>query len=324
MLLVEMSINAVLKRLSMEGLALDHWWANMITSFTPPQYSLPKDYGGYARLDFGSIILSPDLFKGDWPPPASCPITVKYTATDEASAETLFSGTAHRAGFDRDSISYDLHGTAYDTVVATNQAFDDTLANVMAWAADPTRLNLTLDTTAARAPSPALIHTMTSDRLLIDTISDFCAFFSHCFHIEAGTLYLVDMLADNGSEVLTEYDYFPSTYEDVVPTSIITGGDYSRASAYPYGEALSLSEAYHSAQANIEAALDDILSVINRPRCRLRVPLLGGLPAPGKKVSWTDSSLVVDTAAYIRARRISYDFENEVVEIEGEGEITAA
>jgi len=43
------------------------------------------------------------------------------------------------------------------------------------------------------------------------------------------------------------------------------------------------------------------------------------MPTIGEKITWEDTSLGQDTDAYIRARAIQYDFDNEVMIIEGEG-----
>lgn len=321
MLLVEFTINATLHRISMEGIPLTHWWDNKIIAFDPPQYSIVKTYGGYCQLRYGSIRLNPDLFENGWPPPINCDITVKYTATDEASAETLFTGKAHIAQANRTGIKYDIYGPSYSTTKAISTAWNDTLVNVMSAACSD--LSLTLDSSAARSPSPTVIHTLTSDRLLIDIISDFCAFYTHLFYISGSTLYLVDMLGDNGTRIITEFGFFPSDYKWQVPLSAVTNNDYTKFSAYPYGNS-TYQEAYHSTGSNIEDAFEDILDIVHKPGTALKIPLLGSLPVPGEKISWTDTALAQDTDMYIRARKLRYDFEKEEITVEGEGVISAA
>jgi len=47
---------------------------------------------------------------------------------------------------------------------------------------------------------------------------------------------------------------------------------------------------YHDTQANVETALSDILTLVNRPRIHIGIPFEGSLPNPGKKLSWADES----------------------------------
>ena len=326
MLLIEATINSTLHRVSMEGIALAHYWDNMVISFDPPQYQVANQYGGYVRPGFGGIAFSYDLFSGDWPPPTKIDLAVYYTASDEASRELLFDGAAHLRRMTREMVEYELFGPSFSAVVADGQVFDDTLVNVVSWFCDTSRLNLSVNSTYARSPSPAVKFTQSGEALAIDLLSDICSFFTHLFYIENSTLHLVDMLADGGSRAITEFDFFPSTYDWNVPLALArtTPNNYTRTSSYSYGNELNLSVEYHDTQSNVEDALDDIIAVMNKPRCELRIPLLGNLPDPGEKISWTDSSLGQDTDAYIRCRTLRYDFQSEEVVVEGEGALSAA
>lgn len=118
MLLVEITINGVVNRVSVEGHGLSHNWKPRIIGFDAPTLALPSDHGGYAKLEFGGISFSPLLFVGDWPPPVSCPIAIYYTDTTEAARELLFKGMAHLLGFNRERISYSLYGPAYDEIIS--------------------------------------------------------------------------------------------------------------------------------------------------------------------------------------------------------------
>jgi len=352
MLLVEATINDTLHRISAEGIALDHYWDNRVISFDPPQYQLANLYGGYVRPGFGDIEFSHDLFADDWPPPVNMEITTYYTATDEDAMERLFSGTGHIKRMTRDGIVYELFGPSYESIIVYNEhyqiggmggdtymiggmgsdeyrlgpgeavSFDDTLVNVATWFAH--RFSLDIDTTYARSPSPDVIFSMTADQIAINLLSDICAFFTHLFYISGGTLYLIDMLADAGSETITEFDFFPSEYEYNVPVAIARTANYARPSSYYYGQDLSLGTEFVDTKEKVEAALDNIIAVLNKAGCALKMPFLGSVPTPGKKISWTDTSLGQDTDAYIRCRTIRYDFDNEEVIIEGEGELEAA
>jgi len=114
MLLVEITINGAVRRVSIEGHALVNNWQPYIVGFDAPSLAISSDHGGYAKMSFGSITFNPTLFIDDWPPPVSCPLSIYYTDTDEAARELVFSGTAHLKSFGRESISYALFGPSYD------------------------------------------------------------------------------------------------------------------------------------------------------------------------------------------------------------------
>jgi len=382
MLLVEITINGVKNYVSIDGHGLTNNWKPRIIGFDAPMLALPSDHGGYARLTFGSIQFNPLLFAGDYPPPVSCPIAIYYTDTTEAARELIFEGTAHLASFDRESVSYELHGPSYDEMLTikgvgplvsgraykiisyvagddfTNVGGTNVTGNIFtASGTTPTvwanfsklapiwnmTLNATItdilsripeitsvDTGYARASSPDVLYTLASDRLAINTASDIAAFYSHLIYIIGSTAYLVDMLLDNGADWdLTEFKFFAmAQYKNKTPLAAITcssgGVVYSEVSAYSYGTTTSV-EPYHSTQANIEAALTDILAIENSPRINISVPMIAGnFPRLGQKITIPDTSHIADLSSWIRARKLSYDFLNDSINIEGEGAIAAA
>jgi hypothetical protein len=434
MILAEMVINSVTHRISIEGNDPDYeWtynWKPLIVSFAAPQYRMDQKHGGFCRLSFGAIELSPDLFDSDWPPPMSCELTVKYTATNDSATETFFTGTCHRKTISRDSIVYDLHDAAYDVdlleegtdyngaTVALPRAFgnvayrkvvrladvgspskptyhtgyilgtkgidwhvyddgknidsnvtdngddtfslsatpvgevtisgtgeDTTLAEVIAWAASASYLNLTANTTNWDNSIPDLAHWADKQQKMIDFLSEVSAFFSHLVYIRTATIYLVSMGTDNGTDTITEYDFLPSKWTDAPPVAIIRSKWITRAaveetigkyvkdteteayqeSSYAYGKDQSLTP-FTTDMDDIKTCLAAILTTIHKPVCSLPMPLLGSLPSPGKKISWADTALGQGTDCYIRARSITYDFDNdnEEVKIEGEGVMAAA
>jgi hypothetical protein len=186
----------------------------------------------------------------------------------------------------------------------------------------------TVNTTYARASSPNVTHNITGDTLAIQLASDIAAFYSHLIYVVGDTAYLVDMLRDNGSRTLTEYQFFASpTYEYKVPVAsvgcTVGSASYSKASSYAYGTAMKI-DPYHVAKANIETALTNILTCENAPRAQVKVPMIAGnFPAPGEKVTFPDTGNVADLSTYIRVRKMQFDFVNSMITLEGEGAITA-
>lgn len=321
MLLAEITINAVMHRVSNQPVSLVNYWDNYILTVSPPKYSCTEITGGYCRPSFGSLSFDPTLFSSDWPPPTEIGVVIKHTESTEAAATTIFSGTGQIESFDRASIGYDLYSGDYGTVLSSGSAFDDTLGNVFSWACDPARLNLTLNTTYARVISPEVTYTTTSDMLLTDFLNDVSAFFSHFFYISGSTLYLVDMLLDNTTKTLTEFDFFKASYECRPPIAIATTDSFYVTSSYTYGDTENY-EAYHDTQANVEAALTDIITISNRKRVIVPIPFSASLPIPGQKISFTDSSLYISTGVEMWVRALTYDFDNDKIFIEGDAILT--
>ena len=113
MILAELTISGTVHYISNEPAALVKWFAPRIFGFTPPQYNLRTDYGGYTQMSFGDITLSPALFASNWPPPKQCSIVIKHTETTLAAAVTLFSGYVYLDAFDRTSVEYSIYDTIY-------------------------------------------------------------------------------------------------------------------------------------------------------------------------------------------------------------------
>lgn len=439
-LLTEFDINAVTRRLSIDGVALTHWWDNQIIEFDTLVYQMTENYGGYVRLGFGRISFTHDLFENDWPPPVNGEVRIKYTESTEALAETFFSATAHLAEITREKISYEVFEPEYDIDILTlatnydgdsvplpiafgtvghrnpirlpdagggNQRYsmagiqgaiatcgtgggdvwciyddginiasnasmvgsnvfeltaapvgevtisgigaDTELEEIFDWACGASYLNVTLATPAARAVSPSVNYWASSQMKVVDFLNKISSFFTHIFYIKDTTLYLIDMLLDNGSRTITEFDFFPLTYTYLIPTKQIKSEwevgepgewqdpagagaaavyvkrddkEYIKESSYPYGNELEI-EPVTDVRADIETALTNILTVLHSTRCNVRLPLQGSLPVPGEKISWTDESHKISTDMNIRCRTVKYDFTNEKIIIEGEGTLSA-
>lgn len=321
MFLFTFDIDGTDHRISTEGYELEHFWKPKVASFKKPAYRTQFDYGGWVMLDIGEIGFVPDLFDSDWPPPLTGDIKMEYTTTTEAAADTISEGYAYLKKINYKEVVYDVVGTEHTNQLASATAYNDTLVNVFTDLCGAGKLNLTLDSTAARDPSPNVTHTTSGKQLTINFASKLAAFYTHCFYIEGTTLYLIDMLADNGSRTLTEHQYFPSNYNYNRFVSQITNTTVSRFSTYPAGQVMRVT-AYHDTAANVETCFDNIMTVINSPTCALELPFTSK-PEPGEKISWSDTKLGQDTDAWIRARDITYDFDAMIATISGEGAITA-
>lgn len=317
-MLVEITINGTLHRVSTYDRALTHLWKSEIASFSEMQIKLDSKYGGYARPTFGNIDFLPSLFSDpdDWnpQPPISCPIVIKYSSTTEEAATTLFTGTAHLKSVSRDSIIYSLYPPEYDVSV-DEQAFSDTLVNVASWCCGASYLNLTLDSTKARATSPAVTHT-TGDVILLDELSKICAFYSHYFYISGSTLYLVDMFHTEDMEEITEFDVMAPYYEYPSPYSKLTSADSSIDGSCAYGDPYNVA-AYHDTDANIVAALGKIKTLVEKGEMIVPFPTVATAPAIGEFRTLTDESLENPKATTILTSEINYNFDEDVAVVRG-------
>lgn len=333
MLLCEITINSVVKYVSIDGIQIDgtlltHNWRPRIIDIDAPQLNIPTDHGGYAQMAFGSISFHPDLFKDDWPPPVSCPIALYHTDTTEAAREEIFTGTAHFANSNREKTTYNLFGPAYDETIAAT-SYNNTLNNVLTTILTSISGITTVNTTYARTTSPNVTHTTTSEQLAIDLASNIAAFYSHLIYVVGSTAYLVDMKRDNGSRTLTEFRFFTTPeYRCDTPVSILActygGNTFYATSPYSYGSSATM-EPYHTTQSNIETALADIVALVNARRSTIDMPMIAGnFPKLGEKITFPDTSNVANLLSWIRARKLTFDFMNDAITIEGEGGMAAA
>jgi len=240
-ILVEMVVNTTTFYISDEYInTLTHQFEGFIKSLGPINYATRSRAGGYVEPQFGSIELSPEMFKADWPPPKSCAITIKISDTTEEAATTIFVGKAHRTEVTRTGIKYELYGASYSQAITATTWVDGTLNAVFTTYCGASYLNLTLNTTYARATSPAVYRQVEADTPIIDLLSELAEAANHLFYISGTTLYLVDMLISNGTDkAVTEFDFFPVKYEDSeVYKRFYSEGvrKYSVAGSYAYGE----------------------------------------------------------------------------------------
>ena len=223
-----------------------------------------------------------------------------------------------------------------------------TLKDICEWACESSKLNLSFVHTYDRTISPNINYWANTQELLIDFLSNIATWNTHLFYIKSSTFTLVDLLLDNSSRTITEWDYFKAPYGYPAPISKITStwqnriaGTWSNPantepaatyvkeyeqthsveSGYAYGENQDITP-YSDVISDIETASNNILIIKHRIKSDITIPLQNNLPVPGEKISWVDESFFDTLNIWIRARDITYDFDNEEITISGEGGVS--
>jgi len=324
MILTELIISAVTYRVSAEEISeLTNPWYGYVINAGHQQLNIKKPYGGYIQLKVSNFELRPDFFTDNsiWPPSKEMTVKNYYTDTTEEAKELMTEATAHRKQNDRVGVKYKLYNQSYTDTLASSTALSGTLAtNFSTWCST---LSLTLNTDSARGTSPDVSHTTNREWLLIDAMSDMAAFFTHSFYIENGVLYLIDMLLDNGSRTITEFDIFPSTYPTPDPVASAATENYVRYSSYPYGKELTGLVEWHGTEANINTALDNIITVSNADvTASVKQPMVGTLPTLREQITLVDTSLGQDSTIVFNPSTIRYDYKKEEIVLSGGGVLT--
>lgn len=302
MLLLTLDIDGTTRRVSDEELSLTYPWYAEVAQAPSVKYATDKLYGGFCKPSYGGFTLIPGVTRE-----RTLGATLQFTNTDESGAVTLMTGTAHRATFDRNGVVYSLLKPEYDVTVKTN--ITGTLQSVFTTYCGASYLNRTLDVTGT-SRNPAVSYNVTSDTQVADVLSEIAAFFCHGFYDDGTTIYLYDCLTDNGTLSIDEFDFEPAAYEDQQAVSEFKAGNYAIDGSYSHGSDFNVSPVCHTVQANIEAALGDIKTIMEQPGASLRLPLTDKTKAikPGMKISWTDESMPDEVTAWIRVQSITYDF----------------
>lgn len=313
-------------RCAMDDFSDIHLWKSYITSIASIKIAMPQRWGGYAAPTFSDISFSPDMFSdtGNWPPPESATVRMLWIAgIDETDGTEIFSGTAVVGDIGLTEIKYNLKRPDMAATVAAATAYADTLVAVMTTLCGASLLNLTIDTTRARIPSPAVSYTTTDEILAIDFASDLCACFAHGFYIEAGTLYLIDMYdITTMQEAVSEWDITSASYRYDSRYSTAKCGDYTVSSATVLnGDELTIATAYHGTQANIEDALDIILAIANRPTIELNAMITDDPLTIGQCYVFTDESAILPLQSICLASDVVYNFDSETSQAVGAGSI---
>jgi len=106
----------IVQYISDDGTCANRYWKPWILRFDAPFQKLDYYWGGYSRFDFGSIVVSPDMFDdaSEWPPPTVGAIDLWYTPDTWANRELVFSGAVHRGRMSPNGgIVYDMKSEKY-------------------------------------------------------------------------------------------------------------------------------------------------------------------------------------------------------------------
>ena len=321
MLLLELTVDGQIVRCSNQDLSLENPWDHYVISFGSLRVGISQLWGGLAVPDYGSVEFSPDLAL-----PVTVACRVLFTLTTEAEAQLLVEGTLYRNSISRKRNIYNLYVPDRAAVSVSDVALNDSLVNVISWACDSSRLNLTVDTSLARSPSPAVLYTTGTDVDLLDLIEDMAAFYHHWIRIDeqSSTLSLIDMEQATASRSLDRLDHLPSTYSWQPPVRrVSSNGDPSHSVAgLAYGISDTTVTSYDSSQVGTEAALGDILTCLQAGRCELRMGMDNAPPVLGEEISWVDSRIERPVTASIKVHSMIYNFDNRTFVAEGWGEVT--
>jgi hypothetical protein len=302
-------------------------WEPFITAYTPIKIGLPQIYGGYAKPKFGSRSFSPDLFVDDWEPPKT--ITVKDMLTDstEAAAVTVFEGTLHLDSYNETEVTYNAYGSAYTTTI-NGTSLNSNLISLFTTYCGASYLNLTLDTTDARAATVLIDYNVDGEVVLIDEMSKWAAFACHAFYIDDGTLYLIDMLTGSSdTQSLDEFGYFMgSEYQAPEPVSLFKseeqdGTKHSLDGAYKYGSVITL-DALDDNTATNTTQMANTKTIVDKDYYRFRVvPEADKLPTIGQVVTVTNDSMIDSTTVEFVVTDYAVDLLKSEILIEGVGSV---
>lgn len=319
-LLVEFTPDGgTMQRISNEDIPLTYQWFSYIFSFSSFRLELDKKYGGYASPSYSDVEISPDAFEGIWPPSGDALFKIMLTVGSEVEASTIFTGYGTPVKIDREGAVYEMTVPEYSDTVESDTLQSGTLLSLMT--SYCSTLGLTIDSSSARSVSPSVDYTPVSDVQLIDLMSDMCAFFTHAFKIVDGILYLYDMILTGTEEVITEFNMQPSEYGKANPVRLVKSGDYSVSGSSDYGDEFTVSTAYHTAQAQIEAALVNIRTVIENDFAEIYTMIDQIDVTVLDDITLIDTSTIADTAVSAKVTSTLYNFDSYTMLIEANGSV---
>lgn len=321
MIYIDIKIDGIWCYISHDDLKLTEPYDGHLVSAPGLQFGMKEKFGGFEKPELGSITLLMELFSTVIIPPVSCEIIVRHSLDTEANGIVLFEGTAHLSDFDEEIALYDL----YDVNSAATEnakSYEDTLDNVVAEIA--TALGLAVDLTASRSPSPAVQYTTpSSDEPLREITTDIVSFFSHLVYEDDGTLFLVDMKADNGemeAPYISEYSYMED--QPIFKVSETTF-DNEVINSYEYGKEKIISPVCAETTGLTLEALENINDVLLMKTLQITAPLDDiGKVVFGKKIYWLDEEMPETINGWLRINSVSYDFDSEFITIAGIGEVS--
>ena len=196
---------------------------------------------------------------------------------------------------------------------------------------------------ALEGTSPTISYWADSQQLLVDFVSEVAKYFETLFYISNSTIYAVAMDKTNGTRTLTEYDFFPVTYDYPTPISLlkaewatreagewVDGGKYVKStdeeetvtSGYPYGSEENVTP-YQYVRAGITTRLASLLTAKHKCQVQLSIPMSDSLPVPGEQLTYTDESSFTDALdVTMFCRNLIYNFDQDTVVITGDGVLT--
>lgn len=316
MIYVNFTYNGTTYRISTEDYAGDQQWFGWVTAIDSLKLAYPTRHGGLVRPEFSKITISPDLILeiGDIPTEATIEIL-------EDSVK-LFTGTARLDQYDRTSFNYQLYRPDMADEVTASTAYNNTLVNVVSSMCST--LGLTLDSTAAQSPSPAILHTTTSDKLMVDLLSEMCSFHSHGAKIIDSTLYLYDMLGTYTVNSLGEFDTTRASYRKEKPYSLFKSGDsQTLAGSAANGDTYTITP-YHTTGANVQTALGRVKTIMEQDIAVVSWKSDSSKPLIAEKFSLLDESLVLPVNFSGIVTSVVYNYQTLGVEVEASGTISLA
>lgn len=320
MLLITLDIDGTIRRVSNEELVLEHSWYAEVSSEPYIKYATAKIYGGMAAPSFGGFSLLPTTFEETtWPPPSTIGVKIEWTETDEGEAITLMQGTGYRLSLTQDTVAYNLLKEDYNATVKTN--ITGTLSSVFTTYCGVSYLNRTLDTTGT-SRDPAVSYNVTTTTSVATVLSNIAAFFSHGFYDDGTTIYLYDCLTANGSKTLTEFDIEQAAYKNNNAVSSFIAGDYSVTGSNQLGTDMNITPVCHTSQTNIEEALADIKTLVEKPVATIPIVIAPDMLdiKPGMNITLSDESCGINSSIMVQS--MYWDFANYSLKIEGGGTLT--
>ena len=130
----------------------------------------------------------------------------------------------------------------------------------------------------------------------------------------------VGMIANNTTDSTTSrIEAIDSETQLTLNSDIFSNGEaYVVGPAFSYGKDEKI-DPFHDSITEVAVALQNILYLMSRDKCEIKIPIPYYLPVPGEKISWTNSTFHVATDFWIRARELAFDLNNDEIIITGEG-----